>query len=51
MTEKKLWSKEEDDVLRHLKEQESIQKWSDIARRMKLKFGKNSRNEKQCRDR
>ena len=34
MPERRAWSPEEDKILKHLKEDEQITKWSTIAKRM-----------------
>lgn len=49
MPERKAWSKEEDRILRALKEERGEKKWSTIARLMQSEFGVSGRTGKQCR--
>ena len=49
MPERKLWTEEEDKALRYLKEEEGLQKWSLISKRMHIQFGISGRTGKQCR--
>ena len=46
-----MWSAEEDEVLRLLKDERGEKKWSLIARKMDLEFGIRGRTGKQCRER
>jgi hypothetical protein len=49
MPERKMWSEEEDRVLRLLREERREKKWSMIARCMEGEFGIAGRTGKQCR--
>lgn len=49
MPERKPWSEREDQILRVLKEQRGVKKWSEIARLMESEFGVRQRTGKQCR--
>lgn len=49
MPERKAWSKEEDRILRVLKEERGEKKWSTIAKLMQTEFGVSGRTGKQCR--
>jgi hypothetical protein len=51
MPERKPWSEREDDILRLLKEERGVKKWSEIARQMETEFGVKNRTGKQCRER
>lgn len=51
MSERKPWSEEEDAVLKFLKEEVKIAKWSHIARKMAEEHSMFGRNGKQCRER
>lgn len=49
MPDRKMWTEQEDRVLRFLREDRGQQKWSHIARTMDLEFGIGGRTGKQCR--
>jgi hypothetical protein len=49
MTERKSWTEEEDSILKMLKEDEGIKKWSDISKIMDNKYNIKGRTGKQCR--
>lgn len=49
MTERRPWTAEEDRVLKYLREDEKIKKWSEIARIMENSYQILGRNQKQCR--
>lgn len=49
MSDRKPWTEEEDKVLKYLKEEEGMKKWSHIARRMSEEYKMGGRNGKQCR--
>jgi hypothetical protein len=51
MPERKLWSAEEDQVLKLLVEERKMAKWSHISRVMEEEFQLAGRNGKQCRER
>lgn len=51
MPERKPWSEREDQILRELKEQRGVKKWSEIARLMDTEFAIKERTGKQCRER
>ena len=51
MPERTLWSETEDQVLKHLREDLKIVKWSHIARKMAEEYKIVGRNGKQCRER
>ena len=51
MPERKVWSSEQDNVLKYLKEELKIQKWSIIARKMVEEYSMPGRTGKQCRER
>lgn len=51
MPERKLWTAEEDTVLKHLKEDLCIRKWSIIAKKMADEYSMIGRTGKQCRER
>lgn len=39
MSKRKIWSQEEDTVLKILKEERGLKKWSEIAKKMEQEFG------------
>lgn len=49
MPERRAWTTEEDKILKHLKEDLQIVKWSAIARRMADDHNMPDRTGKQCR--
>jgi hypothetical protein len=49
--EKKIWSEEEDVLLRNLYEEEGLRNWSLIAKRMSAEHGMPRKSAKQCRER
>lgn len=49
MPERKVWSQEEDRILRYLREEKGEKKWANIARLMDREFGVSGRTGKQCR--
>lgn len=49
MPERKVWSEEEDKILRLLREARGEKKWATIARLMEMEFGITGRTGKQCR--
>jgi len=49
MPERKVWTEEEDKILRFFREERQEKKWSFIARKMEEEFGIVGRNGKQCR--
>lgn len=51
MPERKIWSTEEDDALKYLREQEGINKWSIIAKKLGELYNMEGRTGKQCRER
>jgi hypothetical protein len=51
MPERKVWSEEEDKILRHLREERREKKWASIARIMEQEFKIQGRTGKQCRER
>lgn len=51
MPERKVWTEEEDKVLKLLKEERGEHKWARIARVMEQEFGLFGRTGKQCRER
>ena len=51
MPERKMWTEEEDRVLRHLVEERGITRWADLPRIMEEEFAIAGRNGKQCRER
>ena len=51
MPERKAWSSEEDEVLKNLREEQQITKWSVIAKKMAEEYNMPGRTGKQCRER
>jgi AraC-like DNA-binding protein len=51
MAEKRPWSEEEDEILKHVFETSGLTKWSHIARKMQAEHGITGRSGKQCRER
>ena len=51
MPERKAWTPEEDNILKILREEEMIAKWSAIAKKMAEDYGMPGRTGKQCRER
>ena len=51
MPERKIWTPEEDDALKYLREQEGINKWSVIAKKLSELYNMEGRTGKQCRER
>jgi len=49
MPERKVWTEEEDKVLKYLKEVRGVPKWSVISETMEKEFNIVGRNGKQCR--
>ena len=49
MPERKMWTENEDKVLKFLKEERGEKKWSVIARKMFSEFGIEGKTGKQCR--
>lgn len=49
MPERKLWSSEEDRILKYLIEQRGLRRWSQISKAMEEEFKMSGRNGKQCR--
>lgn len=49
MPERKVWTSEEDKLLKHLKEDLKIPKWSIIAKKMADEYSMPGRTGKQCR--
>ena len=49
MPERKPWTEEEDKILKYLREEEKMKKWSHIARKMDEEYKMFGRNGKQCR--
>ncbi len=48
---KKIWSEEEDALLKKLYEEDNMRNWSLIAKRMTSDFGLPRKSAKQCRER
>ena len=51
MSEIKVWTEYEDVILKKLKEEEKIQKWTLIAQKMADEYNLKGRNGKQCKER
>lgn len=51
MPERRAWTAEEDKILKHLKEEAQITKWSTIAKKMADEYSMPDRTGKQCRER
>lgn len=51
MPERKPWTPEEDKVLKFLREEQKITKWSLIAKKMSEEYDMPGRTGKQCRER
>lgn len=50
-SEKRIWSEEEDRVLKHLYEEELMRNWSMLAKRMNRDYGLPRKSAKQCKER
>jgi hypothetical protein len=49
--EKKIWSQEEDTILKNLYEEEGIRNWSLLAKKMSGEYNLPRKSAKQCRER
>lgn len=49
MTERRPWTPEEDKILKYLREEEKVKKWSEIARILESTYQIFGKNQKQCR--
>lgn len=49
--ERKNWTEYQDQILKYLKEERKIKRWTDIAKIMNVEYKIGGRNGKQCRER
>ena len=49
MPMKKIWSQEEDTLLKKLYEENNVKNWSEVARKMATEYGLKRKSAKQCR--
>lgn len=49
--ERKNWTEYQDQILKYLKEDRKIKRWTDIAKIMNVEYKIGGRNGKQCRER
>lgn len=51
MTQNRNWTEYEDKILKYIRDEEGIQKWSTLAQKMAEQYGLKGRNGKQCKQR